>query len=146
MTSREMTGLRILGEMHMPAVASEVGGMRRRSYDTLVPAYEAIADDVVLLACELATNAVRHSGSTTVTITLVVLADAIRVEVADDGSSGRVPRIADAGPDATGGRGLRMVDILTGGRWGTYTSDAGRVVWCETAFPEPRTVREEPTA
>ena len=108
--------------------------MRRRTYDMLLPAYAAIADDVVLLACELVTNAIRHSGSATVTIAVVALADAIRVEVADAGNSG-VPRIADAGPDATGGRGLLMVDTLTGGRWGTYTGDAGRVVWCETAFP-----------
>jgi hypothetical protein len=145
-TPQETINVRILGVLEIPAAASEVGGMRRRAYGMLVPAYEAIADDVVLLACELATNAVRHSGSATVTITLVALADAIRVEVADDGSSGRVPRIADAGPDATGGRGLHMVDTLTGGRWGTCTSDAGRVVWCETAFPEPRAVGKEPTA
>lgn len=118
--------------------------MRRWAYDMLVAAYEAVADDVVLLACELATNAIRHSGSATVTITLATLADAIHVEVADAGSADRVPRIADAGPDATGGRGLHMVDILTGGRWGTYTSEAGRVVWCQTAFPKPRAIGEEP--
>ncbi|GAA4627534.1 ATP-binding protein [Actinoallomurus vinaceus] len=146
MASRETTELRILGELEIPAAAPDVGRMRRWAYDMLGPAYEAIADDVVLLACELATNAIRHSGSATVTITLAALADAVRVEVADAGSADRVPRIADAGPDATGGRGLHMVDILTGGRWGTYTGETGRVVWCETAFPEPRAVREGPEA
>ncbi|MFL6054725.1 MAG: hypothetical protein ACJ72W_17655 [Actinoallomurus sp.] len=64
------------------------------------------------------------------------------MEVADAGTSGGVPRMADAGPDATGGRGLRMVDTLTGGRWGTDTGDAGRVVWCETVLPGPSTVQE----
>jgi anti-sigma regulatory factor (Ser/Thr protein kinase) len=118
--------------------------MRQWAYDTLSPAYEAIADDVVLLACELATNAIRHSGSAAVTVMLAALSDAIRVEVADAGASGRVPRIADAGLNATGGRGLRMVDTLTDGRWGTHLSAAGRVVWFEAAFPEPPSVREEP--
>ncbi|MEV5754546.1 ATP-binding protein [Actinoallomurus sp. NPDC052308] len=138
--------MRILGELDLPGAASEVGRMRRWAYDMLVPAYEAIADDVVLLACELATNAIRHSGSKRVTVTLLSLTDAIRVEVVDAGTSGGVPRIAEAGPDATGGRGLRMVDILTGGRWGTYAGDSGRAVWCETAFPHARTAGEEPTA
>ncbi|MCO5969798.1 ATP-binding protein [Actinoallomurus soli] len=129
----------------MPAAAPDVARMRHWAYGMLVPAYEAIADDTVLLACELATNAIRHSGSGTVTVTLLSLTDAIRVEVADSGASGDVPRIVESGPDATGGRGLHMVATLTCGRWGTYVGDTGRIVWCEVTLPLGRNTGEGPT-
>jgi hypothetical protein len=44
--------------------------------------------------------------------------------------------MVDHGPDGVSGRGLRIVDELTGGRWGTYAGDSGRVVWF--AMPLPR--------
>lgn len=66
---------------------------------------------------EIFTNAVRHSDSGSLGSDLAVVAialdRAIRVEVADAGSSRGGPRVRDAGADAVRGRGLPLVDALT---------------------------------
>ena len=41
--------------------------------------------------------------------------------------------MVDDGPDAVNGRGLHMLDFLSGGRWGSHTNDGGRTVWFEIA-------------
>lgn len=97
-----------------------------------------VSDGIVLLACELITNSIRHSDSAQlgedgmpgrITIVVVEAGDLLRVEVIDAGSPHGIPRVVDQGPEATSGRGLRIVDELTGGRWGTYAEHSGRVVW-----------------
>ncbi|MGW1806565.1 ATP-binding protein [Streptomyces sp. NPDC002078] len=52
----------------------------------------------------------------------------VRVEVADSSSRAPVPRCA--GGDATGGRGLALVDCLAD-RWGWSPEGAGKSIWCE---------------
>ncbi|AKJ12486.1 hypothetical protein ABB07_21375 [Streptomyces incarnatus] len=52
----------------------------------------------------------------------------VRVEVADSSSRAPVPRCA--GGDATGGRGLALVDCLAD-RWGWRPEGAGKSIWCE---------------
>ncbi|EST27592.1 ATP-binding protein [Streptomyces roseochromogenus] len=52
----------------------------------------------------------------------------VRVEVADCSSRAPVPRCA--GGDATGGRGLALVDCLAD-RWGWSPEGAGKSIWCE---------------
>ncbi|MFI9255649.1 ATP-binding protein [Streptomyces sp. NPDC053069] len=52
----------------------------------------------------------------------------VRVEVADSSSRAPVPRCA--GSDATGGRGLALVDCLAD-RWGWSPEGAGKSIWCE---------------
>ncbi|KUN07097.1 hypothetical protein AQI95_11080 [Streptomyces yokosukanensis] len=52
----------------------------------------------------------------------------VRVEVADCSSRAPVPRCA--GGDATGGRGLALVDCLAD-RWGWNPEGAGKSIWCE---------------
>jgi hypothetical protein len=79
----------------------------------------------VLLTSELVTNSLRHSESGrwggTVTITLISVPDGIRVEVIDDGSETE-PAVRTGEPEspelAEGGRGLQLVEILSG-NWGT---------------------------
>jgi len=92
-----------------------------------------ISDGIVLLGCELITNAIRHSDSArlggTVTVAVVEVAGMIRVEVTDAGSATNVPRMVDHAPESTSGRGLRIVDELTGRRWGTHVDDSGQTVW-----------------
>lgn len=56
----------------------------------------------------------------------------LRVEVVDAGSDGSVPCVSDDGLDAVSGRGLHMIEMLSDGRWGTYTHGCGRTVWFET--------------
>ncbi|MER6025092.1 ATP-binding protein [Streptomyces sp. NPDC001851] len=52
----------------------------------------------------------------------------VRVEVADRSSRAPVPRCA--GSDATGGRGLALVDCLAD-RWGWSPEGPGKSIWCE---------------
>jgi len=52
----------------------------------------------------------------------------VRVEVSDDDS--RLPVLAAPDPDALGGRGLAMVDLLASA-WGVREEAVGKTVWIE---------------
>jgi anti-sigma regulatory factor (Ser/Thr protein kinase) len=90
------------------------------------------------MACEAITNSICHSDSGdtqepgTVTLLVLDIGNALRVEVIDAGSPHNVPKVTDDGLDALSGRGLHMIDLLSGGRWGTHTHHEGRTVWFET--------------
>lgn len=84
-------------------------------------------DDLKLVATELATNAVVHTGSPD-TITILYLGDKIRMEV-NDGSA-TVPQARTASVHAEGGRGMRLVDSLSAS-WGVDSRGGGKQVWCE---------------
>jgi anti-sigma regulatory factor (Ser/Thr protein kinase) len=91
------------------------------------------ADVAVLLASELVTNSVRHSGFVVqgrlVTVTVVTRGEGVRIEVTDCGGAG-VPVLGPAACEAEGGRGLRLVEALAR-RWG-YERGGGRTVtWFE---------------
>jgi anti-sigma regulatory factor (Ser/Thr protein kinase) len=118
----------VLGTRDLPACPAEVAPARHW-LTGLLHDHPSIADDVVLLACETITNAIRHTRSATVSVVVLDTGDALRVEVTDDGSGG-VPRLAEDDPEALTGRGLHLIDALSDG-WGTYTGDAGRTVWFE---------------
>ncbi|MEU6243053.1 ATP-binding protein [Streptomyces sp. NPDC047024] len=70
---------------------------------------------------EVARDAEEETGVTVVSAT-------VRLEVADASSRAPVPRCA--GDDATGGRGLALVDCLAD-RWGWQAEGAGKSIWCE---------------
>ncbi len=98
-------------------------------------------DDVLLLFSEIASNAVRHTASGndgTFRVAVRVNGLTVRVEVGDDGGSSS-PEVTDSGHDAgalTGGRGLRIVDVLADS-WGHSGDELGRVVWFEvTSKPD----------
>jgi len=85
----------------------------------------------MLLASELVTNAVRHSGcrpSDHITLRAELSAGGVRLEVCDPALSTSVPRLP-AVDDPFGGMGLRVVEALAD-RWG---NERGReqVVWAE---------------
>jgi anti-sigma regulatory factor (Ser/Thr protein kinase) len=85
-------------------------------------------EDAVLLASEVVTNAVLHAGGS---VDVVVIADSsmARVEVHDDHPSH--PVLLTSGPEATFGRGLRVIEALAGG-WGVDDrGDRGKCVWFE---------------
>jgi anti-sigma regulatory factor (Ser/Thr protein kinase) len=89
--------------------------------------------DAALLVSELFGNAIVHGGSgaagETVTVTVVAVADVMRVEVS--GRSGRtVPVLRAPSSDAEGGRGLQLVARLAD-RWGWWRSDGRTVAWFE---------------
>ncbi len=86
-----------------------------------------LVDDAVLVATELATNAILHAGGVT----------AVRVDAADGGVRIEVhdrtrvpPLMALSSEDAMTGRGLRLVGALST-RWQAEPTAEGKMVWAE---------------
>lgn len=93
------------------------------------------AADVVLLASELAANAVVHTASGkggTFTVLIRPGDSTILVEV-HDGGSDTIPAARPSTGRAESGRGLAMIDSLAA-RWGHLGGRDGRVVWFEVAL------------
>ncbi len=90
------------------------------------------ADDVVLVGCEYATNAIRHSPSGlpggVFTIRMWVKPGRVRLEVIDSGTSDWVVNLAE--PESEGGRGLTVVAALAD----TF-GHIGSCAWAEIDWP-----------
>lgn len=97
---------------------------------------DGLADDVVLSANELVTNAVTHCRVTCaeVKITLVIREPYLFLEVYDPDRD-RLPQLRDSGPDAESGRGLTLVGRLAHG-WGHGQLRHTKCVWVRFALPE----------
>ncbi|MET8246124.1 ATP-binding protein [Streptomyces sp. NPDC005202] len=115
---------------------AEVGRARRWARSRLagsgIQADEPLAETLILLVSELVTNAVVHTGCPAV-LRLSLSGGAaetttVRLEVADTSTRAPVPRCPDG--DATGGRGLALVDGLAD-RWGWSREGTGKRIWCE---------------
>lgn len=122
---------------------AEVGRARKWARARLagsgIGADEPIAEALVLLVSELVTNAVLHTGCPAVLrLSLPEPETAegatLRLEVAD--ACSRAPVLRCAGGDATGGRGLALVDGLAD-RWGWSVEGAGKRIWCELDRCDP---------
>ncbi|MET9194951.1 ATP-binding protein [Streptomyces olivaceus] len=118
---------------------SEVGRARRwvraRLAGTGIRTDEPLAETLVLLVSELVTNAVVHTGCSAVlrlvlpgAVTDEAGEATVRLEVDDASDRAPVPRWVDG--DATGGRGLALVDGLAD-RWGWSREGTGKRIWCE---------------
>ncbi|MEU6809096.1 ATP-binding protein [Streptomyces sp. NPDC046831] len=116
---------------------AEVARARRWARSRLagsgIEADEPLAETLILLVSELVTNAVVHTGCPAVLRLCLPCPSAgtattVRLEVADASTRAPVPRCAD--DDATGGRGLALVDGLAD-RWGWSSEGAGKRIWCE---------------
>ncbi|MFJ3232364.1 ATP-binding protein [Streptomyces sp. NPDC086787] len=117
---------------------AEVGRARRWARSRLagsgIAVDEPLAETLILLVSELVTNAVVHTGLPAVLRLSLPGTGAgaesatVRLEVADTSARAPVPRCVDG--DATGGRGLALVDGLAD-RWGWSPDGAGKRIWCE---------------
>jgi anti-sigma regulatory factor (Ser/Thr protein kinase) len=88
-----------------------------------------VVDRAELIASELATNAVRHTGSPySLSITT---ADTLRIELFDSNLS--PPVLEPKNPHAPGGRGLRVIAALAR-QWGYQSRSNGKVVWAEISL------------
>jgi GAF domain-containing protein/anti-sigma regulatory factor (Ser/Thr protein kinase) len=88
---------------------------------------EEVVECAALLTSELVTNAVLHAG-TPLSVTLHLLADRIRVDVAD--GSGTIPAVKEYSADAATGRGLTLFNTLASD-WGVQVVPGGKIVWFE---------------
>jgi anti-sigma regulatory factor (Ser/Thr protein kinase) len=120
----------IAGSLTIPGQTRKVSEARAFVAKTLGPDHPC-RDTAVLLCSELVTNAVVHSASGlpggTVTIVVLRLTGAVRVEVIDHGSAASTPVVKGEvlAPD---GHGLFLVDQLAGS-WGYVLDQVGTTVW-----------------
>jgi len=107
----------------------------RRFVDETLRRWECdeMLDTVELLVSELVTNAVLHARSE-VDVSVQLLPDRVRIEVADESPEGIRRRALTA--DQSSGRGISMVESLALA-WGVTTKRSGKSVWFEIARPQP---------
>jgi len=101
----------------------------RHAVTTALGSWGVAVDDrdvVALLTSELVTNAIRH-GRPPVSLRAALRGDAVRVSV-DDGSRHEPVPVEDTAWDASGGRGLHLVESLSD-RWGVSVNGVGKQVW-----------------
>jgi anti-sigma regulatory factor (Ser/Thr protein kinase) len=94
-----------------------------------------VAGDVVLLASEIATNAIVHTASGAggkFAVLLYHSGNRVRVEVLDGGSV-KTPVADPRGCRGDSGRGLVLVEEIAA-RWGYFGGRRGRVVWFEVEW------------
>jgi anti-sigma regulatory factor (Ser/Thr protein kinase) len=91
-----------------------------------------IRDDALLVASELTTNAVLHSGAdpdAEIEVRAELLPDGVVIEVIDEGRSATVPHTRPPDPSLPGGWGLPVIAAVAR-RWGTERRERLRV-WAE---------------
>ena len=117
------------GEQHQLAVL-------RRWLASMLPGCPA-RDDVISVATELASNALRHTASGRggwFAVEITRYQSIVRIAVADQGGPAEPHVIEDL--DAEHGRGLLLVRGLSL-RTGVTGDQRGRLVWADVAFDEP---------
>lgn len=112
-----------------PASAAVARRALERWLDQLASCDDEDADDCTLVLSELVGNAVRHAqplADGTVQVTWHKLPEGVDIAVTDGGSASR-PRRREAGVSDLAGRGLGIVEALSG-RWWVESSTAGTTV------------------
>ncbi|MFZ0666982.1 MAG: ATP-binding protein [Acidimicrobiales bacterium] len=87
------------------------------------------SDEAILLANELATNAIVHTHKDFV-VELSVNDSTCRIGVLDHDTGN--PKLTNAKPSDSNGRGLALVKALSNS-WGVERRDDGKAVWCDIA-------------
>jgi anti-sigma regulatory factor (Ser/Thr protein kinase) len=123
MRSAELLSLQVPCDREAPGV------VREALTDVECPGW--VLGDVMLVASELVTNAVLHSGcwdQHLLDVEVQMAGDRVNISVRDPGLSGRTARPVEA-ESVAGGWGLRIVAELSQS-WGTDRGDGYRV-WAE---------------
>lgn len=102
-------------------------GQARAAVDAWARAVGAdrLCDDLTLIVSELVTNAVRY-GAPPVSVEVTADDATVTVAVRDGAPGSPVPRTPD--PDAEGGRGLLLIDLLSL-EHGVSADPPGKAVW-----------------
>ena len=113
--------------MEVKAEYVEVPRARARIRD-LLRDWELIEliDTAELLATELLSNAIEHTGSPA--RLRLAYGETLRIEVSD--ASAQPPRMCHPEPESTCGRGLELIDLLAD-RWSWRPHGSGKTVWAE---------------
>ena len=130
-----------------PAAAARA---RRLTRDTLTRWHLGhLADDAEAIASELIANAANAATQPRGTLPAIIFAlhhrpGEIRIIVWDNGPG--QPTLTEPEPHAEKGRGLAMIDTLTGQNWGWFPTpvSGGKVTWA--ALPAPDTTTHPRTA
>ncbi|MBR7671510.1 ATP-binding protein [Streptomyces daliensis] len=111
-------------------------GRARHLVDTALNTWSLghLIEDAVLVTGELVSNAVRHSGSSVIVVTVSLpTPERVRVSVSD--SSIDPPALRVTGREEESGRGLILVHEVAD-CWGSEFQHAGKVVWAELLIGE----------
>jgi hypothetical protein len=103
-------------------------------------------DDVLIVATELASNAIKHTASgrgSRFAVEIIRYPSVVQIAVADHGGSAEPHVIED--PDGEHGRGLLLVRDLSV-RTGVAGGRPGRLVWAQVAWVTPDPADLEPSA
>lgn len=95
---------------------------------------EPVSERLVLVSCELVTNAVLHAG-TSLTLRLELHRDLVHVSVSDQAAE--LPALRNSQPEALTGRGLRLV-AETSRVWGVDPAGGGKTVWADIGLSPDR--------
>jgi anti-sigma regulatory factor (Ser/Thr protein kinase) len=106
---------------------TSTSGLRQHLRDLLSERDDLMVDDAILVADELATNAIRH-GQAPRQCRLMLTEQGRRLRIEVDDAAPTQPRMRT--PDRHGGRGLVLVDRLAAS-WGTLRSPSHKTVWAE---------------
>lgn len=121
-------------QRHLSLSCDAAAPARVRAALQEMPGIDHVRGDALLIASELVTNGVMHSGAgedETIEVWLVRRDDALLISVRDPGVHGGVAEV-ELGQRAHGGWGLRVVADLAR-RWGRERRD-GYHVWAELAL------------
>jgi hypothetical protein len=122
----------LLAAFTLPAAPESASAARGRVRAALLNSgLRELADDAEAIVSEFVANAVRHARSP-VGVALITAGGALIIITAD--ASPEPPAMSADQDDAESGRGLMMVDAITGGQWGWSTSTAGKSVWAILAL------------
>jgi anti-sigma regulatory factor (Ser/Thr protein kinase) len=112
----------------------------RRARDALrtVAAIDLVRSDAILVASELVSNAVMHTGcepGEEIELVVEMRSNAVRLEITDRGCSENTPTVRGPEYRGPGGLGLRIVETLAH-RWGVERR-IGTLVWAEFSLDPP---------
>lgn len=102
-----------------------------------LPVGTATSETLELLVSELVANAVLHAGGDLVSLQITAHPDRVRLAVQDGGPGFAAPPVDRADPLTAGGRGCRIVDVLSDA-WGIESDEGGCTMWCELGMDEER--------
>ncbi|MGH3327802.1 MAG: ATP-binding protein [Streptomycetales bacterium] len=139
-----MTVRTLIGTMHVSADPIEARAVRAWVRKILGYKSGNAVDEITVPLIEVVTNSILHSRSGIkdssgkpgeIYIALLCVDHAIRVEVSDEGprEKGGRPQIRSGGLIEQSGRGLKMVNAYSAGKWGfdQHVHDGEQTVWFE---------------